>query len=191
MQLIGAEPAVVLPPQLRDEFALVRRDVEALYASRRRFLERFALSLEQRRAAHAAATGVQAPWQDETVRDLANRQAGITGALSLFLVAMITQGVCRCRRRVPAGGGRRSDPSRRLVDDLHTDLTRDYLRLHDKVSSLARPDIGVAEQRKLIGVDRIGFGRSLSACGASPTPWTAAWALSFPAVPTLSATLTG
>jgi hypothetical protein len=80
-----------LPPQFREELALARRDVESVYASRRRYVERFKRRLEARQTEHEARTGDRVAWQDETVREIADPEAGVADELTLFTTAMFTR----------------------------------------------------------------------------------------------------
>ena len=128
--------------------------VESIYASRKRFVARFKQRLEERQIAHEERTGERTPWQDETVKEITDGEAGVTDELTLFVVAMMTR--ARIGAVTAAQLAATDDPIRavRIVDGIHSDLTRDYHDLHNRVAALARHDIDLARWRKVTGLGR-------------------------------------
>jgi hypothetical protein len=155
-----------LPPQFREELAVARRDVEAIYASRKRYVDRFKRRLEDRQTAHESKTGERVAWQDETVKEVADPEAGVTDELTLFVMAMMTR--ARVGAVTAAQLSTTGDPIRavRLVEQLHGDLARDYHDLHNRVAALARHDVDLARWRRLTGVGRGDAERAIAALRA-------------------------
>lgn len=155
-----------LPPQLREELAIARRDVEAIYASRKRYVERFKRRLEERQTAHEVKTGERVAWQDETVKEITDSEAGVTDELTLFVMAMMTR--ARVGAVTAAQLSTTGDPIRavRIVEQLHGELAGDYHDLHNRVAALARNDVDLARWRRLTGVGRDHPERAIAALEA-------------------------
>ena len=124
-----------IPDQMRTELAIARQDVEAVFWSRRRFVDRFAAELSALQTQHEAKTGKADAWAGERAVEIVE-QAG--EELVVFLASLITRGrITAMTAAVLANDGAVST-SLRMLDGL-TDTTRTgYFDLYNRVRALDR-----------------------------------------------------
>jgi hypothetical protein len=141
-----------VPEQLRIELALARRNVDAVYLARRRFVDRFKRALEAAQDEHEARTGQRTAWVGKVTDELADRRTGVVDELVLFLQAMIararlaaiTAGV------LAAEGG--SEHAVRLLATIENEMRTDYFDLHNRIAALARGERAENAWGRLRGV---------------------------------------
>jgi len=127
----------LIPAQLRLELAVARQDVEGVYYSRRRFVERFKRDLEKEQTERRSKESTSA-WTSRVTGELADRKSGVVDELLIFLRAM----VCRARLTTATASALAAEgdgeTALRLMDHLDEDLRRDYHDLHNRIAALAR-----------------------------------------------------
>jgi hypothetical protein len=137
-----------IPEQMRTELAIARQDVDAIFWSRRRFVDRFAAELSDLQNRHEARTGKPDAWAGQRAVEIVE-QAG--EELVVFLASLITRGrVTALTSAVLAYDGDVST-SLRMLDGL-TDSTRTgYFDLYNRVRALDRADPTEPKWKKLLG----------------------------------------
>lgn len=137
-----------IPEQLRTEIVYARQDVDAIFWSRRRFVERFAAELSELQARHEAKTGRREAWAGDRAVEIVE-EAG--DELVVFLASLITRGrITAVAASLLARDGAVA-PALRMLDGL-TDSTRTgYFDLYNRVKALDRADPTAPTWRKLIG----------------------------------------
>lgn len=139
-----------IPPMLASELAHAHHSVEAVYWSRRRFVERFKRDLEAEQTKHEAKTGTVAAWAGSVTSDLAGGSNGTIDELVVFVAAMIS----RARTTAAMSGVLASDgyglAALRLIDSAQETLRDDYNDLHRRLAALARQDPSVPKWKQLL-----------------------------------------
>lgn len=126
-----------IPDQLKLELAAVQTSVDALYWSRRRYVERYKRQLEERQTAHELKTGETSAWAGRTAKQIVDEDQGVIDELVVFTQAMITRArVTAATAAVLAADGEATSAIRR-IDELDTTMRRDYFDLYNRVSALA------------------------------------------------------
>jgi hypothetical protein len=125
-----------LPDQLRLELAEARQNVEGIYFSRRRFVERFESFLEQSQDDAERRARLETAW----VGDIAKRMASddLVAELVVFLRAMITRArLAAFTAGVLANAGDVS-VALTLLDEIEDHVRQDYWPLQRRLAALAR-----------------------------------------------------
>jgi hypothetical protein len=121
--------------QLRSELAWTRREVERIYFSRRRFVERLKAALETGQTAHEAKTGERRAWAGDAVELLG---ADATDEIVVFLRAMLCRArLATCTAALLAADGS-SQLAVRLLDANDEQMRPDYWDLQNRLRALAR-----------------------------------------------------
>ncbi|MDB4959380.1 MAG: hypothetical protein JWO36_6949 [Myxococcales bacterium] len=142
-----ARPSVtrgIFADQFRLELAVARRDVDALYFSRRRYIHRFTAALEQDQNKHESKTGERYAWAPGVSDELGDRKSGLLDELVLFLQAMIARaqlGACTAAALAADGD---SGQALRLLEQLHQEVREEYTNLARRI----RPLAGTSPQAK-------------------------------------------
>ncbi len=135
------EPAALgaaLPMQLRLELAAARQEVERVYLSRLRFVDRFERALEAAQNEEEQKTGQPIAWAGDIARDLADRKTGLVDELVVFLQAMIVRArLAACTAGVLAAEGG-EQPAVMLLASLDQELRHDYWNLQRPIHALAK-----------------------------------------------------
>lgn len=125
-----------IPQQLRAELAVSRRTIDAIYFSRRRFVERLKRTIEQEQNAYEQKTGERKAWAGDVVKQIGNGVAA--DELVVFLRAMIA----RARLSAVTAGLLSNDgtpvAALHLLDEVHDSLRSDYWDLQNRLAALAR-----------------------------------------------------
>lgn len=125
-----------LPGQLRLELAEARQNVESIYFSRRRFVERFESFLEQTQDDAEGQQRLETAW----VGDIAKRMASdeLVAELVVFLRAMVTRArLAALTAGVLANAGDVS-VALTMLDEIEGDIRDDYWPLQRRLAALAR-----------------------------------------------------
>jgi hypothetical protein len=126
-----------IPEQLKLELAAVQARIDALYWSRRRYVERYKRQLEERQTAHEVKTGKTSAWAGRTAEQIVDEDQGVIDELVVFTQAMITRArVTAATAAVLAADGEAAAAIRR-IDELDTTMRRDYFDLYNRVTALA------------------------------------------------------
>lgn len=129
---VGVSP---LPQQLREEVAVARRQVEAIYSSRRRFVERLKATIEREQTGHEEKSGERTAWAGDVAKHLSDSSA--VDELVVFIRAMVS------RARIAAiTAGLLVDEGAaiaalHLVNSVQDSLRTDYWDLQNRLKALA------------------------------------------------------
>jgi hypothetical protein len=121
--------------QLKWELALARRDVDRIYFSRRRFVERFKEELERLQDEYEGETGERKAWAGGAVGLFGPEAAD---EIVVFLRSMVTRArlaACTADILVTDGCG---ETAIRLLDAHEEQIRGDYPDLHSRIRALAR-----------------------------------------------------
>lgn len=125
-----------LTPYLQLELAAQRSAVEALYQSRRRWVARFKSDLEREQIEREQSKGPGQPWVDVAVE--AVKDGKLEKELILFVRLLLSRsklGVLAASVLAEEGRG---GAAMALIENLETDLRREFFDLHNRLGSLAR-----------------------------------------------------
>lgn len=126
------------PEQLLLQLAHTHHEVDRVFLSRRRFVERFKRNLEVQQNAYEGKTGAIKTWVGNLTDELGDEDNGIADELVLFLQAMITRarvGTCVASAIASQGDG---EAALRLLDVLDDGLRPDFYDLHNRIRALAK-----------------------------------------------------
>ncbi len=130
--------AGTVPPQLRMQLAVAQLDVDRVYASRRRFVERWKRALAEAQDDAQYKSGRPKTWAGDIADELADRRTGVMDEIVLFLQAMIVRArLTACTAAVVSadGDGR---AALTMLDRLEPELRHDYHDLANRVKALAK-----------------------------------------------------
>lgn len=150
IELIGSSAMLgAVSPLLVAEVAEVRRRVEAVYFSRRRYAARFKETLEARQlAAGMTKAGQPRTWTAEIARDLIDGDQGVIDELALFFRAMIARarlGAIAASMVIADGA---YDVALRMLHQTKATMRTDYWDLQRRLDALANnePEPGVLQK---------------------------------------------
>lgn len=127
-----------IPDQLRLELSTIQNKVDSIYFSRRRFVERYKGTLEERQTSFEVKKDRTSAWAGKTAKELSDDDLGIMDELIVFTQAMVTRArVTSASAMVLANDGAASEAVQR-IEQLRSAMRRDYFDLHNRVSALAR-----------------------------------------------------
>jgi hypothetical protein len=125
-----------LPQQIREELAVARRQVDGIYFSRRRFVERFKRAVEEQQVVHEAKAGERRAWVGDIVSQLA------AGAAVDEMIVFVRAMVGRARLGVVTARVLAADcaplAALTLLEGIEEGVRHDYGDLSRRLSALAR-----------------------------------------------------
>lgn len=133
----GSGDAFALPTHHKIQLAVAHQQVESVYLSRRRFVERFKRLIEERQTEHEEKKGERRGWVKGVADQLAPGK-GASEELSLFVAAMITRAKTMTASAGVLVGDGEAVMALRAIRDLHESLRRDYYDLYRRLRALAR-----------------------------------------------------
>jgi hypothetical protein len=142
LEVIGDRAAFgELAPQVRAELAVAHRQVEAIYRSRLRFVERFKGDLERWQVDAIGKDGRAVTWTPEVVKALIEDDSTTVAELVVFFQAMLTR--ARISTATAALLVTEGDAASafRIIDDVRSSVRHDYFDLHNRLAALARVEI--------------------------------------------------
>jgi hypothetical protein len=152
VDLVGRFDDLELPPQLRREVAVARQAVDAVYFSRRRFVQRFKDLIERAQVESERHTGEPTPWPRDVVEQVGE------GVAAAEIVVFVRAMVARARLGAVTAGVLASEgapvAALQLLDEVHDTLRPDYWDLQRRLAALARAEPESPFWRRLI--DRQG-----------------------------------
>lgn len=133
---------ICLPSQLRSELAVMRPRVDAIYRSRRRYVQRLKLNIEKQQL-EDEAKGKRGPWAPDVADRLT--KDGVVEELVVFLEAMSVNARLNALTASVLADDGEPAASLRLLDSLEATIRRDYHDLHNRLAALAThaPALGV------------------------------------------------
>lgn len=137
-----------LPPQLLEELAVARRQVDSIYFSRRRFVERLKRDLEAQQTQHEAKTGERKAWAGDIAKQLRD-DTGAVDELIVFLRAMVSRGRLGALTAGVLAADGEPMAALSLVDGMYDTLRGDYWDLQNRVSALAKSSPDSALWRRI------------------------------------------
>lgn len=136
------------------QLAAAQQNVEGIYLSRRRFVERFKKSLEERQTRHEEKTGESQAWVSGVTDDLGDAGKGIRDELTVFLTAMITRArVSAASAAILASNGDALS-ALRLVRNLEESLRNDYHDLYRRLVALSKYEPDTPRWKRMMPMDR-------------------------------------
>lgn len=153
--VLSAEDATQgdLSEQLRLELAVARVQVESIYRSRRRFVDRLLDQVEAAQNRHTERTGDSKGWVDD-VEELLGDESGVAAAeLVVYLQAMVVRARLASVTAAVLGADGAGVSAVRLLDGLRDEVRQDYWRLQRPITALSRqvPDANRFESALRIG----------------------------------------
>jgi hypothetical protein len=150
VELLAADLDDSVAPPLAAELGVARQAVERVYWARRRFVQRFAASLEERQDAHERKTGERHAWAGPTAAELADATTGVTDELVVFVSAMISRARATAVTASVLAADGHPLAALRLVDGLEESLRDDYGDLYRRLRALAREPATTARWKRLV-----------------------------------------
>lgn len=142
LEVIGDRAAFGdLAPQIRAELAVAHRQVEAIYRSRLRFVERFKVDLERWQVEAVRKDGKPVTWTPEVVKVLIEDDSTTVAELVVFFQAMLTRARISTASAALLVTQGDAMSAFRMIDDVRSSIRHDYFDLHNRLAALARNEI--------------------------------------------------
>ena len=130
-----------LAPQIRSELAVAHRQVEAIYRSRLRFVERFKVDLERWQIDAIGKDGRPVTWTPEVVKALIEDDSTTVAELVVFFQAMLTRARIATATAALLVTEGDSASAFHMIDGVRSSIRHDYFDLHNRLAALARVEI--------------------------------------------------
>jgi hypothetical protein len=127
-----------IPTFQKWRLAAAQQSVEAIYLSRRRFVERFKRSLEDRQTQYERERGTTVAWVDGVVDELGDGTKGVREELTVFLASMVTRARVTAASAAALASEGEAVSALKMIDRLETSLREDYHDLYRRLAALAR-----------------------------------------------------
>lgn len=124
-----------VPEQLRRELAVIRPRVDAIYLSRRRYVERLKHEIEHEQL-EDEAKGKRGPWAPDVADRLTKE--GVVEELVVFLQAMAVNARLNAMTAFVLADDGEPGAALRLLDSLEVTIRHDYHDLHNRLAALAK-----------------------------------------------------
>jgi hypothetical protein len=145
LEVIGDRAAFgELSPQVRAELAVAHRQVEAIYRSRLRFVERFKADLERWQVEAIGKDGKPVTWTPEVVKALIEDDSTTVAELVVFFQAMLTRARISTATAALLVTEGDAVSAFRIIDGVRSSIRHDYFDLHNRLAALARVEIDAA-----------------------------------------------
>jgi hypothetical protein len=142
LEVIGDRAAFGdLAPQVRAELAVAHRQVEAIYRSRLRFVERFKVDLERWQVQAVRKDGKPVTWTPEVVDALIEDDSTTVAELVVFFQAMLTRARISTASAALLVTEGDAMSAFRIIDGVRSSIRHDYFDLHNRLAALARNEI--------------------------------------------------
>lgn len=142
LEVIGDRAAFGdLAPQIRAELAVAHRQVEAIYRSRLRFVERFKVDLERWQVDAVRKDGKPVTWTPEVVKALIEDDSTTVAELVVFFQAMLTRARISTASAALLVTEGDAMSAFRMIDGVRSSIRHDYFDLHNRLAALARNEI--------------------------------------------------
>jgi hypothetical protein len=142
LEVIGDRAAFgELAPQIRAELAVAHRQVEAIYRSRLRFVERFKVDLERWQVDAIGKDGRSVTWTPEVVKALIEDDSTTVAELVVFFQAMLTRARISTATAALLVTEGDAVSAFRIIDGVRSSIRHDYFDLHNRIAALARVEI--------------------------------------------------
>ncbi len=142
LEVIGDRAAFGdLAPQIRAELAVAHRQVEAIYRSRLRFVERFKVDLERWQVEAVRKDGKPVTWTPEVVKALIEDDSTTVAELVVFFQAMLTRARISTASAALLVTEGDAMSAFHMIDGVRSSIRHDYFDLHNRLAALARNEI--------------------------------------------------
>jgi hypothetical protein len=120
---------------------VAHRQVEAIYRSRLRFVERFKVDLERWQVAAIGKDGKPVTWTPEVVKALIEDDSTTVAELVVFFQAMLTRARISTATAALLVTEGDAVSAFRIIDEVRSSVRHDYFDLHNRIAALARAEI--------------------------------------------------